>query len=239
MIGPAPAVALMTIRDGHDHRQSRRRARAPSDQVELIHLPVRHPVPSLGSHRFALRSGCRIEEIAIVINEVLYYTLPCIATLAFPEPDQWKKSWETVYYRSLMPHRRSIIDDEQRVKSVSELPPSPPPHGNPGPWTDRVIQEISREFNISPGSLPAQLIVQLGVCEECWPYILKTRRTCQPRRTPGRITLGSSSPSSHAACYLTSIVLSRSHRFSGHTTPTSALPSTSSKMRSLSDLRNG
>ena len=150
--------------------------RAPSDQVELLHLPVRHPVPSLGSHRFALRSGTRIEEIAIVINEVLYYTLPCIATLAFPEPDQWKKSWETVY-RSLMPHRRSKIDDEQRVKSVSELPPSPPPHGNPGPWTARVIQEISREFNISPGSLLAQLIVQLGVCEECWPYILKTRRT--------------------------------------------------------------
>ena len=73
--------------------------------------------------------------------------------------------------------RRSIIDDEQRVKSVSELPPSPPPHGNPGPWTARVIQEISREFNISPGSLPAQLIVQLSVCEECWPYILKTRWT--------------------------------------------------------------
>ena len=50
------------------------RHRAPSDQVELIHLPVRHPVPSLGSHRFALRSGSRIEEIAIVINEVLYYS---------------------------------------------------------------------------------------------------------------------------------------------------------------------
>ena len=60
---------------------------------------------------------------------------------------------------------------------VSELPPAPPPRGNPGPWSARVIQEISREFNISPGSLPAQLIVQLGVCEECWPYILKTRRT--------------------------------------------------------------
>ena len=152
------------------------RHRVPSDQDELIHLPVRHPAPSLGSHRFTLRSGSRIEEIAILIDEVLYYTLPCIATLVFPEPDKWKKSWETVY-RSLMPHRRSIIEDEQRVKSVSELPPSPPPHGNPGPWTAQVIKEISREFKISPDSLPAQLIVQLGVCEECWPYILKTRRT--------------------------------------------------------------
>ena len=69
------------------------RHRVPSDQVELIHLPVRHPVPSLGSHRFTRR----IEEIAILIDEVLYYTLPCIATLLFPEPDKWKKSWETVY----------------------------------------------------------------------------------------------------------------------------------------------
>ena len=150
--------------------------RVPSDQIELIHLPVRQQVPSLGSHRFTLRSGCRIEEIAILIDDVLYYTLPCIATLAFPEPDKWKKSWETVY-RSLMPHRRNIIEDEQRVKSVSELPPSPLPHGNPGPWTAQVVKEISSQFKISPDSLPPQLIVQLGICEECWPYILKTKRT--------------------------------------------------------------
>ena len=91
------------------------RHRVPSDQVELIHLPVRHPAPSLGSHRFTLRSGSRIEEIAILIDDVLYYTLPCIATLVFPEPDKWKKSWETVY-RSLMPHRRSIIEDEARLR---------------------------------------------------------------------------------------------------------------------------
>ena len=108
---------LRMKRTGRRTHDDQRRPRSPSipparHQVELIHLPVRHPVPSLGSHRFALRSGSRIEEIAIVINEVLYYTLPCIATLAFPEPDKWKKSWETVY-RSLMPHRRSIIDDEQ------------------------------------------------------------------------------------------------------------------------------
>ena len=79
------------------------------DTVELIHLPIRNPVPSLGSHRFTLRSGSQIEEIAIMIDDVLYYTLPCIATLVFPEPDKWKKFWETVY-RSLMPHRDSISE---------------------------------------------------------------------------------------------------------------------------------
>ena len=76
-----------------------------------------------------------------------------------------------------MPHRHNIIEDEQRVKSVSELPLSPLPHGNPGPWTDHVVREISSQFKISPDSLPPQLIVQLGICEECWPYIRKTKRT--------------------------------------------------------------
>ena len=75
------------------------------------------------------------------------------------------------------PHRRSIIEDEQRVKSVSELPFSPLPHGNPGPWTEHVVREISSQFKISPDSLPSQLIVQLGICEEGWPYIRKTKRT--------------------------------------------------------------
>ena len=61
-----------------------------------------------------------------MINEVLYYTSPCIANLAFPEPDQWKKSWETVtVYRSLMPHRRSIVDDEQRVRRTATQAPGP------------------------------------------------------------------------------------------------------------------
>ena len=76
-----------------------------------------------------------------------------------------------------MPHRRNIIEDEQRVKSVSELPFSPLPHGVPGPWTDQVVKEISSHFQISPKSLPPQLIVQLGICEEGWPYIRKTTRT--------------------------------------------------------------
>ena len=65
-----------------------------SDKVDLLHLPIRNPVPSLGSHRFLLRSGSRIEEIAIMIDDVPYYTLPCIAELVFPEPAKWKKSWE-------------------------------------------------------------------------------------------------------------------------------------------------
>ena len=64
-----------------------------------------------------LRSGSRIEEIAIQIDDVLYYTLPCIAELVFPELAKWKKSWETVY-RSLMPHRNNIIQDEDRVSKV-------------------------------------------------------------------------------------------------------------------------
>ena len=76
-----------------------------------------------------------------------------------------------------MPHRRNIIKDEQRVKSVSELPFSPLPHGVPGPWTAQVVKEISSHFQISPKSLPPQLIVQLGICEEGWPYIRKTTRT--------------------------------------------------------------
>ena len=73
-----------------------------SARVDLIHLPVRTSVPSLGSHRFVLRSGSRIEEIAILIDDILYYTLPCIAELVFPEPAKWKKSWETVYRKE--PH---------------------------------------------------------------------------------------------------------------------------------------
>ena len=76
-----------------------------------------------------------------------------------------------------MPHRRNIIEDEQRVKSISELPFSPLPHGIPGPWTARVVKEISSQFQICPDSLPPQLIVQLGICEEGWPYIRKTTRT--------------------------------------------------------------
>ena len=130
--------------DGRRAHDDQRRPRSPSlppahlsvpmNQIELLHLPVRQQVPALGSHRFTLRTGCWSEEIAILIDDVLYYTLPCIATLVFPEPDTWKKSWETVY-RSLMPHRHNIIEDEQRVKSVLELPFSPLPHGNPGPWT--------------------------------------------------------------------------------------------------------
>ena len=85
-------------------------------------------------------------------------------------------SWESVY-RSLMPHRRSIIEDEQRVKSISEFPFAQPPHGVPGRWTDQVVRDISDYFQISPRSLPQQLIVQLGICEEKWPYISRTTRT--------------------------------------------------------------
>ena len=161
--------------DGRHAHDDQRRPRSPSlppahlrvpvNQIELLHLPVRQHV----------RTGCRNEEIEM-IDDVFFCTLPCIGTLVFRENDKWKKSWETVY-RSLMPHRHNMIEDEQRVKSVSELPFSPLPHGNPGPWTAHVVKEISSQFQISPESLPSQLLVQLGVCEEGWPYIRKTKRT--------------------------------------------------------------
>ena len=168
--------------DGRRAHGDQRRPRSPSlppaqvspseNRIVLIPLSVRQHVPDFGSHRFKLRTGCRVEDL----NDVLYYTLPSIAALEFPEPEQWKKSWETVY-RSLMTQRRSIIEDEQRVKSISEFPFSPPPHGVPGRWTHRVVRDISDYFQISPKSLPQQLIVQLGICEEKWPYISRTART--------------------------------------------------------------
>ena len=120
--------------------------------------------------------GAGVEEIAIELDDVLYYTLPSIAALVFPEPELLKKSWESVY-RSLMQHRRSIIEDEQRIKSISEFPLAQPPHGLPGRWTEQVLRDISDYFQISRRSLPQQLIVQLGICEEKWPYISRTKRT--------------------------------------------------------------
>ena len=39
--------------------------RAPENHVELLPLPVRQHVPDFGSHRFKLRTGCRIEEIPL------------------------------------------------------------------------------------------------------------------------------------------------------------------------------
>ena len=51
----------------------------PRTTLKLIPLAVRQQVPDFGGHRFKLRTGCRIEEIAILVNDVLYYTLPSIA----------------------------------------------------------------------------------------------------------------------------------------------------------------
>ena len=109
-----------------------------STTVDLIHLPVRASVPSPIVLCFALGVGLR----KLPYDDVLYYTLPCIAELVFPDPSKWKKSWETVY-RSLMPHRHNIVQDEDRVRSVSELPAMRPPHGNPGAWATEVINEIA------------------------------------------------------------------------------------------------
>ena len=147
-----------------------------------------------------LRSGSRIGEIAILIDDVLYYTLPCIAELAFPDPAKC---------------RHNIIQGEDRVRSVSELPAMRPPHGNPGAWTT----EVAREFNISANKLAEQLVVQLGVCEKCWPYIQKTWRTYyrfQPTRKGSRNNQ-----------YGTTFARSRSRRSSGRATRTSPPPSAS------------
>ena len=119
--------------------------------VGLIQLRVCTPSASLGSHIFLLRSGCEVEEIAIRINDVLYYTLPSIAALVYPDPTKWKQSWE----------------------SASEFAADRLPRHNPGPWTAEVLRDISREFGISPAALPEQLSAQLGVLEKCWPYIRK------------------------------------------------------------------
>ena len=172
--------------DGRRAHSDQRRPRSPpfppargspsENHIALVPLSVRRQVPDLGVHRFLLRTGCRIEEIAIELDDVLYYTLPSIAALVFPEPELLKKSWESVY-RSLMQHRRSIIEDEQRIKSISEFPLAQPPHGLPGRWTEQVLRDISDYFQISRRSLPQQLIVQLGICEEKWPYISRTKRT--------------------------------------------------------------
>ena len=83
--------------DGRRAHGDQRRPRSPSlppaqvspseNRIVLIPLSVRQHVPDFGSHRFKLRTGCRVEEIAIVVNDVLYYTLPSIAALEFPEPE--------------------------------------------------------------------------------------------------------------------------------------------------------
>ena len=75
-----------------------------------------------------------------------------------------------------MPHRTSIIQDDHRVRSINEFTAAGLPHGNPGPWTADVLKEISRKFNISVDTLPEQLRIQLGVLEQCWPYIRKTSK---------------------------------------------------------------
>ena len=192
---------------------------SPSEnRIVLLPLSVRQHVPDFGSHRFKLRTGCRVEEIAIVVNDVLYYTLPSIAALVFPEPEQWKKSWETVY-RSLMPHRRSIIEDEQRVKSISEFPFSPPPHGVPGRWSETFLttSRSPRSHCRSNSSYSLAFAKKNGhISAGLHGRITTSRRT---KRTPRRTSSGSSSRLSHADCCRTSIALSHSRRFSGPTIP--------------------
>ena len=92
---PGPQGKSDDEEDWGEWRGDGRRAR--ESQIELLPLPVRQHVPDLGSHRFKLRTGCRIEEIAILVDGVLFYTLPSVSALEFPEPEKWKKSWETVY----------------------------------------------------------------------------------------------------------------------------------------------
>ena len=166
----------------------------------LLPLSVRQHVPDFGSHRFKLRTGCRVEEIAIVVNDVLYYTLPSIAALVFPEPEQWKKSWETVY-RSLMPHRRSIIEVGRIKWSETFLTASRSPRSH-----CRSNSSYSLAFEKKNGHISAGLHGR----------ITTSRRT---KRTPRRTSSGSSSRLSRADCCRTSIALSHNRRFSGPTIP--------------------
>ena len=129
------------------------------------------------------------------------------------------------------------------MKSVSELPFSPLPHGNPGPWTEHVVREISSQFKISPTPCLLNSLFSLAFAKKAGPTFARPNgritSSCPTRRTPGRTSSGSSSRSNHVDCYLISIALSRTRRFSGPTTPICMLPSTFCKIRSLSDLRNG
>ena len=150
-----------------------------------------------------------------------------VAELVYPDPSKWKQSWETVY-RSLMPHRDNIIQDEDRVRSDSELTAMRLPHA--GAW---------RSSMRSPASSTSLLwTICLSNSLFSWASWRSAGRTSgRPRghiavfspakRILGTINTGASSPKSRAANYRTTFALSRSRRSFGRTTPTSIPPSAS------------
>ena len=146
---------------------------------------------------------------------------PPLRSWWFPEPSKWKKSWETVYRCRLCVHRTAIqapgpIKLSRKSHGSSKSPQTHSPSNSLfSSASARNVGLTSRR----PGG--------------------PTTGSSPPRKTRRRIASGSSSPSSRDADYLTIIVLSRSHRSSGRATPTSTLPSPSSKKRNSSDLRNG
>ena len=222
-------------RDHSDQRRPRSPpfppARSPSEnRIALVPLSVRRQVPDLGIHRFKLRTGCRIKEIAIVVNDVLYYTLPSIAALVFPEPELLKKSWESVY-RSLMPHRRSIIEDEQRS---FRLPSHHIGFRDAGriKWSETcVTTSRSHRGHYRSNSSSSSAYARKSGHISAGPH---GRFTTSPRtkRTRRRTSLGSSSHLSHAACCRTSVAPNHSRHFSGPTTPICRRPCKSCVMRS-------
>ena len=161
-----------------------------------------------------------------MIEDVLYYTLPCIAELVFPEPAKWKKSWETVY-RSLMPHRNSIVRGEERVRACLRTAGYATTarqsrfldrsgHQRDLPGVQGLRGHAARATHCSARRLREVLAVHP---ED--QTVGPTTGLSPPRKIRGKISSGSSSPSNHVANYLTIIDLSRSRRSSGRTTRTS------------------
>ena len=148
-----------------------------SGGVPMLNLTRIAIPPSLGERCFLLRSQLNIQEIAVRIDDMQYYTLPSIAKLQFPAGTVLKGSWESVYH-SLQPFRDDIINDGHRIRSISELAASPLPEGEPGRRTNDVLDRIAQLFRSSPRDLPPQLSEQLGLLESCWLYVRRTRIEC-------------------------------------------------------------
>ena len=118
---------------GRSNAASNSRTDNQPPTVRLIQLRVCTPSASLGSHVFALCSAYEVEEVAIRINDVLYYALPSIAALVYPEPSKWKQSWETAQppLPPAVPHANPPVPPvpPQAASEPSNptLPPLPPP----------------------------------------------------------------------------------------------------------------
>ena len=75
-----------------------------------------------------------------------------------------------------MPFRVEVLEDSNRVHAISEFDPSLLPDGTTGSWTYDVLDAIALEFDIRGACRSS---VQLGLLEQCWPYIQRTRMDFQ------------------------------------------------------------